>query len=79
MQFLLMTPAEQCKFFFNDTGGEMPFFLTPAEQCNFSFNNASRAMQFFQSLFHQINVYERVLMKMIAKAYLNNSINEGVA
>jgi len=59
----------------------MQFFLTTtAEQCNFFFNNTNGAMQFFQSLFHQINVYERVLMKMIAKAYLNNSINEeGVA
>jgi hypothetical protein len=46
----------------------------------FFFNDADGAMQFFQSLFHQSNVYERVLMKMMANAYLNNSINEeGVA
>ena len=37
MQFLLMTPAEQCNFFLNDAGGAMQFFL----------NDAGGAMQFF--------------------------------
>jgi len=49
MQFLLMTPAEQCNFFLNDAGGAMQFFflMMPAEQMQFFLNDAGGAMQFF--------------------------------
>jgi len=70
MHFFKKYSGGAMKLFLKYSGGAMKLFFmkTPVEQGNF-FNNWS----------HWSNVYERELIKIIAKAYLNNSTTkEGV-